>query len=163
MSFNDCNIFFEALGLILYFTEGQIDFTLKYGGKTVTGLVGSSVNFTWSFSGDVENVKQGIKKAGLSSLEDNGVLVSLKKTGPVSLPVPAAYIGRVNGSGNVSSGHVVFTLRSIRTSDERFYGCNIVPTDSFDQEKFDSVFLAVKGESNNIFVYLLEVNFSIIS
>ena len=115
MPCSDFKIFFEALGLILYFTEEQIDFTLKYAGKTVTGLVGSSVNFTWSFSGDVENVKWRIKKAGLPSLEDNGVLVSLKKTGPVSLPVPAAYTGRVGGSGDVSSGHVIFTLRSMQS------------------------------------------------
>ncbi len=109
-------------------------------------MAGWSVNFTWSFSGDVDKVTWGIKKTGLPDLEDNGLLISLKKTGPVSVSVPSAYIGRVSGNGDVSSGQVIFTLSSIRKSDERYYGCMISPTDSFDAKQFDLVYLAVKGE-----------------
>ncbi len=112
----------------------------------MTGLVGSSVNFTWSFSGDVDRVSWGLKKAGLHDLRDNGVLISVKKTGPVSVLVPSAYSGRVNGSGDVSAGQAIFTLSAIRKSDEKFYGCRIISTDSFDVSKFDSVYFAVKGE-----------------
>ena len=64
--------------------------------------------------------------------------------------VPAAYKGRVSGSRNASSGQVIFTLSSISKSDERFYGCRITPTDLFDQQHFDSVYLAVEGELPSI-------------
>ncbi|KAL9964189.1 hypothetical protein ACROYT_G027787 [Oculina patagonica] len=115
-----------------------------YNGKTVTGLVGSSVNFTWSFIGDADKVDWGLKKYGVNSFENSGILISLSKSGPVSVTVPSAYIGRVSGNGDVSSGYVIFTLSSIRKSDERHYGCRIIPTDSFDTSKFDSVYFAVK-------------------
>ncbi len=133
------------MGPGLYFSVCQISFTSKYDGRIVRGLVGSSVNFTWSFSGDVDKVEWGIKKAGQPDLENNGLLISLKKTGPVSIPVPSAYSGRVSESGDVSSGQIIFTLSSIRKSDERYYGCRITPTDPFVLSKFDSVYLAVKG------------------
>ena len=112
----------------------------------MTGLVGSSLNFTWSFAGDTRRVSFGLKKAGVNSIESNGLLVSLDKNGPVAVAVPSAYNGRVNGSGDASSGQVIFTLSSVRKRDERFYGCLIVPTDGFDQQKFDSVYLVVEGE-----------------
>ena len=130
----------------LHFLGGQISFTSKYDGKTVKGLLGSSINFTWSFTGDIKRVAWGIKRAGLPTLEDNGVLVSLAKNGLVSgTVVPSVYIGRVEGTGNSSFGQVIFTLSSIRKSDERFYGCEITPTDSFEARRFDSVYLAVEG------------------
>jgi len=131
---------------VFYFSAGQIKFTSKYDGKTVTGLVGSSVNFTWSFSGDVDSVSCGLKKDGVNVIKNDGKLVSLDKNGLVSVTVPSEYNGRVSGSGDASSGQVTFTLSSIRMSDEGFYGCNIKPTDTFDDENFDSVYLAVKGE-----------------
>ena len=129
-----------------YFSAGQITFTSKYDGKTVTGLVGSSVNFTWSFSGDVLAVVWGLKKDGLDVIKHLGELASLNKYGSVPVTVPSAYSGRVSGSGDASSGQVTFTLSSIRMSDKGFYGCKIKPTGLFDQESFDSVYLAVKGE-----------------
>ena len=131
---------------IFCFSAGQIKFTSKYDGKTVTGLVGSSVNFTWSFSGDVDSVVWGLKKDGVDVIQNGGKLVYLDKNGPVPVTVPSAYSGRVSESGDVSSGQVTFTLSSIRMSDERFYGCKIKPTDLFDQQAFDAVYLAVKGE-----------------
>ena len=131
---------------VFYFSAGQIKFTSKYDGKTVTGLVGSSVNFTWSFSGDVNSVVWGLKKDGLDVIKNGGELVSLNKNGQVSVPVPSAYSGRVIGGGDASSGQVTFTLSLTRMSDKGFYGCKIKPTDLFDQESFDSVHLAVKGK-----------------
>lgn len=110
------------------------------------GLVGSSVNFTWSFSGDIDGVDWGLRRAGSNAIENNGLLVSLYKSGPVAVPVPLPYNGRVNGSGEVSSGQVIFTLSSLKKRDERFYGCRIIPTKLFDQQKFDSVYLVVEGE-----------------
>ncbi|KAL9964758.1 hypothetical protein ACROYT_G028439, partial [Oculina patagonica] len=52
--------------------------------------------------------------------------------------------GRVSGSGDVSSGQVIFTLSSIRKSDERYYGCRIDMSTDFNSPKFDSVYLEVR-------------------
>ena len=134
------------MALVFYFSAGQSKFTSKYDGKIVTGLVGSSLNFTWSFSGDVNLVIWGLKKDGVNGIKNGGELVYRDKNGPVLIPVPSAYGGRVSGSGDASSGQVTFTLSLIRMNDKGFYGCNIEPTDIVDPEKFDSVYLAVKGE-----------------
>ncbi|KAL9964204.1 hypothetical protein ACROYT_G027807 [Oculina patagonica] len=142
-----CNCLYCCVLLALLFLPRvacQTGFISKYDGKTVTGSVGSSVNFTWSFSGDADKVDWGLKKDGVNSFENSGKLISLSKYGPVSVTAPSAYIGRVSGNGDVSSGYVIFTLSSIRKSDERHYGCRIIPTDSFDTSKFDSVYFAVK-------------------
>ena len=39
---------------LLFYKVCQIQFTSTYNNNKVTGIVGSSVNFTWTFSGDVE-------------------------------------------------------------------------------------------------------------
>ena len=129
-----------------YFSVSRIAFTTKYGGKTVTGLVGASFNFTWSFSGNVTKVDWGLKTDGVSTIENNGVLVSLGKNGPISVLIPSAYIGRASGIGDTSSGQVTFMLSQIKSGDERFYGCIMQPTSDFVSDKFDSVYLAVEGE-----------------
>ena len=130
----------------LYFSASQTVFTSKYLGETIAGLAGFSVNFTWSFSGYVDEVRWGLKKDGANGFESNGVLISLRKSSPVSVTVPSEYSGRVNGSGDVSSGQVIFTLSSIRKSDERRYGCFLIPASLADSIDFDSVYLVVKGE-----------------
>ena len=135
-----------TLALGFYFSVGKIDFTTKYGGRTVTGLVGASFNFTWSFSGDVRQVDWGLKKDGVNTIENNGVLVSLGKNGSISVLIPSAYIGRVSRSGDTSSSQITFMLSQIKSGDERFYGCLMQPTAVFVLEKFDSVYLAVEGE-----------------
>jgi len=45
----------------------------------VTGLVGSSVNFTWTFSGHVLSILWGLKKD--HGIDDNGKLVMLDRNG----------------------------------------------------------------------------------
>lgn len=142
----------NEFGSGLSFSAGRITFTSKYDGKTVTSLVGSSVNFAWSFRGDVKRVTWGLKKGGAIGFENNGVLVSLGKSGSLPVTVPSVYNGRVSGSGNASSDWVIFTLSSIRIRDERFYGCRIDPTDDFGLQHFDSVYLEVKGE----YVFVIE-------
>ena len=108
-------------------------------------MIGTSVNFTWSFSGDVDSVSWGLKHAGINSIQNNGVLVFMDKSGSVSVTIPPSYNGRVNGSGNVTSGLTIFTLSPIKMSDERFYGCVIRPHYAFDNEQFDAVHLVVEG------------------
>lgn len=122
----------------------------------MTGLIGSSVNLTWSFSGDVDKVYLGLKQTGVNDIDNNGRLASLDKDSillPVS--VPPTYTGRVSGSrrGNVSSGQVVFTLSSITNDDERSYGCVLTPSVPFDFTRFDSVHLVVEGERVIIIIH----------
>ncbi|XP_078379477.1 uncharacterized protein LOC144662528 isoform X2 [Oculina patagonica] len=130
--------------LLLPHAACQISFTSKYDEKAITGLVGSSVNFTWSFSGDIEMVDWGLKKGGVNDFDNSGILVTIKPNGHVTVPAPSAYSSRVSGNGDVSSGQVIFTLRLIRKNDERYYGCRIDKTTDLYPPKFDSVYLAVE-------------------
>ena len=127
------------------FLASEIQFTSRYSGKTVTGLVGSTVNFKWSFSGDVRRVVWGITSDGSHYLEYE--LVSLHTAGSVALVLPSEYAGRVNGSrsGDSSSGHAIFTLSNIRKEDEKFYACLIRPTIPDETSHYDYVRLFVEG------------------
>ena len=123
-----------------------------YKGNSVTGLIGSSVNFSWSFSNGTKGVRGVlfglIKNHRARDFIPNGILVAFGESGsPASVPVPVQYNGRVSGSydGNTSTGHAIFTLSSIEKDDERFFGCRVSPQYSFDAEVFDSVYLNVAG------------------
>ena len=61
--------------LMLISTASQAHFTSSYQGRTVTGLVGSSVNFTWIFSGHVLSILWGLKKD--HGIDDNGKQICL--------------------------------------------------------------------------------------
>ena len=117
----------------------------------MTGLIGSTVNFTWGFTkgyGGVDGVSWGLSNSGLSNFINKGILVSLDLSGRlVSVQVPAEYTGRVSGSivGNKSSGQVIFSLASIRKSDGRVFGCKIFPESDFETSRFDTVNLVVAG------------------
>ena len=120
----------------------------KYNGTSVKVSVGSSVNFTWSFSCDDPIVlKWGLKKKDTSDFESNGVLVTINQFGAVSLSGPSSYSTRLSGSrsGGPKSGQAIFTLTSITRSDDRYYGCQISPLTGFDSSIFDSVLLVVEG------------------
>ena len=94
----------------------------------MTGLLGSSVNFTWSYSA-VRAFEWGIKQANGGTLTVK--LVSIYQLGTVTFPSSpgSQYDGRVNGIriGDTSSGQVVFTLSNIRKMDANLYGCVIYP------------------------------------
>ena len=84
----------------------------------MTGIVGSSVNFTWTFSGDVK----------VAQLEINSnVLVSKDKTLQVTTTTNSPYSGRVSAvwSGR-SPGQVTFTLNLFRMTDEGSYICRLI-------------------------------------
>jgi len=126
-------------------TVTGIKFDSKYGGKSVYGSVGSSVTFTWSFSGGVGRVDWGLKKTGFIDIIK---LVSLDNTGvalPINTPVPDAYSQRVSGKfiGDASSGQASFTLFNLTQSDERFFGCKIRSA-GFPLTLFDDVQLLVQ-------------------
>ena len=124
-----------------------VAFTSKYQGTSVSALVGSSVNFSWSFTGNINTVNWGLKRAGANDLSDAGFLVSLGVVGQVSVQVPPEYVGRVSGSrsGNASSGQAIFTLTSINKNDERFFGCLLSRASPLDTNAFESVYLVVEG------------------
>jgi len=110
------------------------------------GMLGSSVNFTWSFSADVEWVDWGLKESGVKDIKTEGTLVALRPTGPVRFfpAVPPAYAGRVSGICS-SPGEAIFTLSSITKNDENVYGCKIRSGSTFETE-FDYARLLVLGE-----------------
>ena len=60
------------------------------------GTLGSSINFTWTFTGDMKLAEWGTRKSG--AVEIDTVLVSLTTTGPGSAVPPSQYAGRVSGT-----------------------------------------------------------------
>ena len=109
------------------------------------GAVGSSVQFNWSFSGDVKLTRWGLTKAADSTgFDNNQILYSLTKTGPGSVTPPSAYTGRV--SGHRSGNSFTFTLNNLQKGDTRFYGCQINPQDPNLHPVYDNVKLFVEGE-----------------
>ena len=114
----------------------------------MTALSGSSVNFTWSFSGDALSIIWGLPKGG--AIDENGKLVNIDSNGNlVPVSVPQAYVGRVHGVRiNGSSGGTslnVFTLSSVTKDDERSYACIVAPKNVLYPAVFNSVHLAVEG------------------
>ena len=138
---------------LIPFAASQFQFTSRYRGKTVTVLPGSSVNFTWSFSGGSVGVfflSWGIKRDSGKFFINSGLLVDLLilLRSPASFPTVRnkKYIGRVGGSltGNKYSGQAIFTLSSIRKSDERLYGCILYPIRGPKRDS-DNLYLLVGG------------------
>ena len=122
-----------------------MQFTSRYQGKAISGLVGSSVNFTWGFSGDVGSINWGLPNAAGNILKTK--LVTIDQLGFVSLTSSPTYTGRVNGSrsGKSSSSQVIFTLSNIDKDDEGVYGCLINPTIPVVSSLLDSVHLVITG------------------
>lgn len=113
------------------------------------GVVGSSVNFTWSFSGGLDGVVWAIMPPGSYHIQDDKRLVFLDNDGnSLIIPVLAEYIGRVSGSrsGNASSGQIIFTLSNIKNTDEKRYGWRFSPTYIWDPRPVDSVLFIVYGK-----------------
>ena len=126
----------------------------------MTGLVGSSVNFTWKFSGGsngVRSISWGLKSTTGDGFINNGILVTIDPLGSNPTVVNNA---RASGSvsGNQFSGQVTFTLSSIKRDDERLYGCKLTPASNFETADFASVQLVVKGELYNYSACLTLVN-----
>lgn len=144
--------FYNPWFIFILAVMSDIHLISGYKGNSVTGLIGSSVNFSWSFSNGTKGVRGVlfglIKDHRARDFIPNGILVAFGESGsPESVPVPVQYNGRVSGSydGNTSTVHAIFTLSSIEKDDERFFGCRVSPQYSFDAEVFDSVYLNVAG------------------
>ncbi|XP_068685547.1 neural cell adhesion molecule 2-like isoform X1 [Montipora foliosa] len=128
---------------------GGIGFISPYVGKTVRGLVGSSLQFNWSVTGDVKSIRLGLSAANdPSSLDVTQILLTILKSGPDSSKTPAAYGGRV--TGRLISRLATFTLQDLKTSDSRYYVCEVTPLSGGDSPQSDYVLLSVVGPPNII-------------
>ena len=119
---------------------------MPFNGKKVTGVLGSSVNFTWAFNGgNVDRIDWGTKKKGAAAIED--VLVSIDKLQTIFTIKNRSFSGRVRGNWDGSSpGHATFILNSIQKADEKFYVCKLTPESVLGQPVQDIVQLLVEGK-----------------
>ena len=105
---------------------------------------GSSMNFTWTILRPFTRIEWGLAFSASAFDSPPRLLVSFFKGSTFPVTPPAAYTGRV--SGNINGNQVSFTLRNLRKSDGRLYGCRISDTnDGDDRPSFDSVMLVVEG------------------
>ena len=109
--------------------------------------VGSSINFTWTILRPFTRAEWGLAATPSAFDTPPRLLVSFLKGSTTSVTPPAAYTGRV--SRKITGNQVSFTLRNLRKSDGRLYGCRISDTNSGDDiPSFDSVMLVVEGRCN---------------
>ena len=108
----------------------------------MTGIVGSSVNFTWNFSGDVKEARL-VTQDGSTQLQ----VISINKLLQVSTGINSPYSGRVSAVWNGKSpGQVTFTLNLIRMTDEGPYTCKLKPVDFLQITPSDTLQLIVLGK-----------------
>ena len=109
--------------------------------------VGSSINFTWTILRPFTRAEWGLAASPSAFDTPPRLLVSFLQGSTTSVTPPAAYTGRV--SGKITGNQVSFTLRNLRKSDGRLYGCRISDSNSGDDiPSFDSVVLVVEGRCN---------------
>ena len=75
-----------------------LQFNSPFNGNKLTGVLGSSVNFTWAFyGGNIDRVAWGTKKdgAGIISVKDVLVSIDILQTKVIIQTPP--YSGRVSG------------------------------------------------------------------
>lgn len=138
------------------FIANQLSFTSQYNGRDVIGYLNSTVNFTWTFSGDLRVVDWGTKQSGAIDLDQK--LVSLNENGQISLNVPPLYSGRVNGSWDGRTpGKLLFTLASIKEEDgNQIFICKLSPKVLVAPAVYDTVQLIVRGK---FWTKLIELSF----
>ena len=108
------------------------------------GTVGSSINFTWAILRPFTKVEWGLAASSDAFDTPPQLLMSFRDGNLESVIPPTAYSGRV--SGKITGSQVSFTLKNLKKSDGRLYGCKISDlTDGDDIPNFDSVVLIVAG------------------
>ena len=129
----------------------SVRFQTPYAKKNVTGKIGHSVKFTWTFSGAVDTITLGLANNAVDDIDQSsGRLVSLDGRGVDVLPsqsVPGAYKGRVNGTRTEDSSHgrARFTLYNLTKDDGGYYGCSLKPDSPNEGSILDFVQLVVVG------------------
>ena len=140
----------------VYVVGQLVRFQTPYAKKNVTGRIGHSVKFTWTFSGAVDTITWGLANNAVDDIDQlSGRLVSLDSRGVnvlQSRSVPGAYKGRVNGTrtGDSSSGQARFTLYNVTKDDEGYYGCSLKPDIPNQGKISDFLQLVVVG----MYIYL---------
>ena len=137
-------IFFNCWCLTCISLSAALRFTKAYRGNTIKTRVHSTVNFTWTFTGEPGEIDWGIKGTAENDFEASQPILSLKN-GVQNLK-DQEYDGRVNGSqsGNSQSGQVVFTLTAINRNDNKSYRC-ILRAGFGGSDQVDDVQLNVEG------------------
>lgn len=122
-----------------------LQFTSPFNENKVTGVLGSSVNFTWGFhGGNIDLIEWGTKSDVSVVIKD--VLVSIDKLQIITTSHNPLHSGRVSGVWDGSSpGQATFTLSSIQKADEGFYACKLTPESLSGQAVYDTVQLLVVG------------------
>ena len=136
--------------VILYPGQSFLDY---YGGKTVKGTAGSSINFTWTILRPFTRVDWGLAASSSAFDTPPQLLMSFGHGNLLQVTPPATYSGRA--SGKVTGSQVSFSLKNLTESDGRLYGCRISDTtDADDIPSFDSVVLIVEGRYHYITMFL---------
>ncbi|XP_022809733.1 neural cell adhesion molecule 1-like isoform X5 [Stylophora pistillata] len=100
--------------LLFPFPASALNFSSSKGRK-VTGIASSSVNLTWTFSGEVKRIE-------LENASGPICVINSDK----NVTVDPYYTGRISVLWNGKSpGQVIFTLSSILTTDEGAFRCKI--------------------------------------
>ena len=115
----------------------------------MTGVLGSSINFTWTFTGAFRTASWGIKNDNDDRVKLE--LVYADRTGTVTVRDIAEYKHRVSGhwNGRYSPGQLTFILTSLETADARFFSC-IVSDNGGGLDIDDAVELLMAGGCTRI-------------
>ena len=141
---NSCSMCFLLSEFNYHSLSSGQPFLDYYGGKTVKGTVGSSINFTWAILRPFTKVEWGLAASSGAFGTPPQLLMSFRDGNLESVTPPTAYSGRV--SGKITRSQVSFTLKNLKKSDGRLYGCKISDlTAGDDIPSFDSVVLIVEG------------------
>ncbi|XP_068733708.1 uncharacterized protein [Montipora capricornis] len=121
--------------IIIHSASGKMIFTLPYKGQVISGTVGSSVNFTWTFSGGVEKITWGLKNQDYPGDIKPKLVVLYTSDSSVSVQAPPSYSQRVSGVfvGDASSGtgQAIFTIFDIKKEDQVFYSCQLTKIQNY--------------------------------
>ncbi|XP_022807773.1 tyrosine-protein kinase receptor Tie-1-like isoform X2 [Stylophora pistillata] len=124
--------------MITHLAVSQVQFTSNYRSKHVTGVAGLSVNFTWTFRGNLSEAQLWKVKSDGSS----EIMISVFNTMKVKISRP--YVGRISAVWNGSSpGQITFMLNLTRVRDKGYYSCKLLPEDILDPTSYENVLLVV--------------------
>ncbi|XP_068687099.1 fibrillin-2-like [Montipora foliosa] len=122
----------------------EMMFRSPYKGKSINGTLGSSVTFSWSFSGRFSIITWGLADTSNPAVLGT-MLVRLSTAGKVL--VEGSYSQRVSGKlvANAFSGRAIFNISGIKREDAGFYTCELYHRQGYEAKtKMDHVKLIVK-------------------
>ena len=131
--------------LLSLLTAGQVQLESSYNRSSRTAILGSSFDFSWTYTGDLRKVEWGTKDKDITDL--NVTLFILVNNGRL-IPNVSQYNGRRFGRWNQqSSKQVTFTLNPIKEVDNQVFIFRFFPTNKVVPWVLDIVQLIVKGKN----------------